>query len=150
MAKTVAIRNALTQFAQQTGESLCEAWDQYKEMLRKCPHHGMPDWMIINCFYNGLGPTSRPILDTASGGALWAKSYDEAYELIELMATNEYQNPSQRLTQGKVAGILELDAATTIVAQLKALTMKVDTLANYGVNQITSVCELCIGAHETD
>ena len=43
MAKTAAIINALTQFAQQTGESLCEAWERYKEMLRKCPHHGMPD-----------------------------------------------------------------------------------------------------------
>ena len=52
MAKTAAIRNALTQFAQHTEESLCEAWERYKEMLRKCPHHGMPDWMVINCFYN--------------------------------------------------------------------------------------------------
>ncbi|KAL8155728.1 hypothetical protein AgCh_000943 [Apium graveolens] len=116
MVKTIAIRNALTQFAQQTGESLCEAWDRYKEMLRKFPHHGMPDWMIINCFYNGLGVHSRPILDAASGGALWAKSYNEAYELIELMAANEYQNPMQRMLQGK----------------------------------ITSVCELCAGAHETE
>ena len=55
MAKTAAIRNALTQFAQQTGESLCEAWERYKEILRKCHHHGMPDWMVINYFYNGLG-----------------------------------------------------------------------------------------------
>ncbi|KAL8118597.1 hypothetical protein AgCh_016203 [Apium graveolens] len=44
----------------------------------------------------------------------------------------------------------ELDTATAIAAQLKALTMKVDSLANYGVNQITSVCELCVGAHETE
>ncbi|KAL1808817.1 hypothetical protein ACET3Z_025807 [Daucus carota] len=97
MAKTAAIRNAITQFSQLSGETLCEAWERYKEMLRKCPHHGMPDWMVINCFYNGLGPQSRPMLDAASGGALWAKSYDEAYELIEMMAANEYQNPTQRL-----------------------------------------------------
>ena len=53
--------------------------------------------MQINCFYNGLGAQSRPMLDAASGGALWAKSYEEAYELIEMMAANEYQNPTQRL-----------------------------------------------------
>ncbi|KAL8089068.1 hypothetical protein AgCh_038727 [Apium graveolens] len=134
----------------QSGESLSEAWDRYKEMLRKFPHHGMPEWMIINCFYNGLGATSRPMLNTTSGGALWDKSYDDAYELIELMAVNEYQNPTQRLSQGKVAGILELDAATAIAAQLKALTMKVDSLSNYGFNQITSISELCAGAYETD
>ena len=28
--------------------------------------------------------------------------------------------------------------------------MKVDTLANYRVNQIASIYELCAGAHETD
>ncbi|XP_074341093.1 uncharacterized protein LOC141678634 [Apium graveolens] len=147
MVKTAAIRNALTQFAQQSGESLYEAWERYKEMLRKCPHHGMPDWMIITCFYNGLGAQSRPMLDAASGGALWAKSYEEAHDLIELMAANEYQYPTQRFPQGKVAGVLEVDTATTITAQLKALSMKIDSLANYGVKKITSVCELCAGPH---
>ncbi|XP_074343484.1 uncharacterized protein LOC141682685 isoform X1 [Apium graveolens] len=150
MAKITTIWNALTQFAQQSGKSLCEAWDCYKEMLRKCHHHGIPDWMIINCFYNGLCAQSRLMFDAASGGALWAKSYDETYELIELIVANEYENPSQRLPQGKVAGILEVDAATAITAQLKALTMKVESLANYGVNQITGVCELYVGAHETE
>ena len=61
------------------------------------------------------------MLDAASGGALWAKSYTEAYNLIETMAANEYQNPTTRMMPGKVAGILEVDAATAIAAQLKAL-----------------------------
>ncbi|XP_074327598.1 uncharacterized protein LOC141665510 [Apium graveolens] len=86
--------------------------------------------------------TSRTMLDAVSGGALWAKSYEEAYELIRMMAANEYQNPTKRLPQGKVAGILEVDIATAIVVQLKALTMKVDSLANYGVQPIMSVCEV--------
>jgi len=119
-------------------------------MIRKCPHHGMPDWMVINCFYNGLGGQSRPMLDAASGGALWAKSYTEAYELIEMMDANEYQNLTQRLTASKVAGVLEVDTATAIAAQLKALTMKVDSLANMRMQQVASVCELCAGAHETN
>ncbi|KAL1826556.1 hypothetical protein ACET3Z_004968 [Daucus carota] len=150
MAKTAAMRNAITQFSQLSGETLCEAWERYKEMLRKCPHHGMPDWMVINCFYNGLGPQTRPMLDAASDGALWAKNYDEAYELIEMMAANENQNPTQRLHQGKIAGILDVDATSAIAAQLKALTMMVDSLANLGNQQPPSVCELCAGAHSSD
>ena len=51
---------------------------------------------------------------------------------------------------GKVAGILEVDASIAIVAQLQALSMKVDSLATYGVNQIAMVCELCAGSHATD
>ncbi|XP_063949928.1 uncharacterized protein LOC135152765 [Daucus carota subsp. sativus] len=142
--------NAITQFSQQSGETLCEAWERYKEMLRKCPHHGMPDWMIINCFYNGLGPQSRPMLDAASGGALWAKSYDEAYELIEMMAADEYHNPTQRLHQGKVAGVLDVDATAALTAQIKSLTLKMDSLANLGVQPPPSACELCAGAHSSD
>ncbi|XP_063941303.1 uncharacterized protein LOC135149505 [Daucus carota subsp. sativus] len=110
----------------------------------------MPDWMVINYFYNGLGPQLRPMLDAASGGFLWAKSYNEAYELIEMMAANEYQNPTQRLHQRKAAGILDVDATTALTAQLKALIMKVDSLANLGNQQPPSVCELCSGAHSSD
>lgn len=82
MAKTVAMRNAITQFAQHSGESLNEALERYKEMLRKCPHHGMPNWMIINCFYNGLGAISRSMVDASSGGALWNKSYEDLTSLL--------------------------------------------------------------------
>ncbi|XP_063937996.1 uncharacterized protein LOC135147890 [Daucus carota subsp. sativus] len=150
MAKTAAIRNAITQFSQLSGETLCEAWERYKEMLRKCPHLRMPDWMVINCFYNGLGPQSRPMLDAALGGALWAKNYDEAYELIEMMAANEYQNPIQRLHQVKAAGVLDVDAATALTAQIKALTLKMDSLANLGAQPPSPVCELCAGTHATN
>ncbi|KAL8107516.1 hypothetical protein AgCh_024069 [Apium graveolens] len=51
---------------------------------------------------------------------------------------------------GKVAGVLEVDIVTAITAQLKALSLKIDSLANYGVNQITRVCELCAGSHATE
>ncbi|XP_063936100.1 uncharacterized protein LOC135147178 [Daucus carota subsp. sativus] len=49
------------------------------------------------------------------------------------MAANEYQNHTQRLHQGKATGILGVDATTALTAQLKALIMKVDSLANFGV-----------------
>ncbi|XP_063947575.1 uncharacterized protein LOC135152049 [Daucus carota subsp. sativus] len=90
------------------------------------------------------------MLDAASGGALWAKSYDEAYELIEMMAANEYQNPNQRLHQVKAAGVLDVDATTALTAQIKALTMKIDSLANLGVQPPPNICELCAGAHSSD
>ncbi|KAL1832028.1 hypothetical protein ACET3Z_001679 [Daucus carota] len=114
MAKTAALRNAISQFSQQMGETFCESWERYKEMLRKCPHHGMPDWMQITCFYNDLGAQSKPMLDAAS------------------------------------AGVLDLDASTAIAAQLKALTMKVDSLVSQGLQQLVVICELCAGTHPPD
>ncbi|XP_063949964.1 uncharacterized protein LOC135152790 [Daucus carota subsp. sativus] len=90
------------------------------------------------------------MLDAASGGALWAKSYDEAYELIEMMAANKSKNPTQRLHQVKAAGVLDVDATTALTAQINALTMKIDSLANLGVQPPPNVCELCAGAHSSD
>lgn len=54
MAKTAQMQGALTQFQQMSTKSLSEALERFKEMVRKCPHHFTPDWMVINYFYNGL------------------------------------------------------------------------------------------------
>ncbi|KAH9686774.1 hypothetical protein KPL70_014506 [Citrus sinensis] len=37
--KTAKLRNDITTFAQFEMESLYEAWERYKDLLRKCPHH---------------------------------------------------------------------------------------------------------------
>ena len=44
-AKTAKMRNEITTFLQASMESLYEAWERYKEMMRKCPHHGLPMWL---------------------------------------------------------------------------------------------------------
>ena len=46
-AKTVKIRNDIISFMQQDSETLYEAWERYKELLRRCPHHGIPDWLQV-------------------------------------------------------------------------------------------------------
>ena len=40
-SKTVQLRNQITRFTQRDGESLYDAWERFKEMLRLCPHHGL-------------------------------------------------------------------------------------------------------------
>ena len=37
-------------------------------MLRKCPHHGVPEWMQIQTFYQGLSEVGRSNVDVAVGG----------------------------------------------------------------------------------
>ncbi|KAK9225233.1 hypothetical protein WN943_010274 [Citrus x changshan-huyou] len=48
-------------------ESLYEAWERYKDLLRKCPHHGLPVWLQVQTFYNGLGSNTRIMIDAAPG-----------------------------------------------------------------------------------
>ena len=53
-SKTAKLRNDIKFFTQIDNESIYEAWKRFKEMLRKCPHHSLPDWLVIQIFYNGL------------------------------------------------------------------------------------------------
>ena len=78
IAKTTKIRIEINNFAQLEGESFYEAWDQYKELLHKCPHHSLPKWMQVHHFYNGLNGTTRTLLDASVGGELMSKSENEA------------------------------------------------------------------------
>ncbi|KAL5558299.1 hypothetical protein UlMin_034510 [Ulmus minor] len=62
--------NEITSFTQYDQESLYEAWERFKEMLRKCPHHGIPIWLQVSTFYNGLVSNYRAMIDVAAGGCL--------------------------------------------------------------------------------
>ena len=87
-SKTAMLRAQINGFRKKDVESLYEAWERYKDMMRICPHHGLEDWVIIHTFYNRLLYNTRLTVDVAAGGALMDKPYNEAYQLIENMAQN--------------------------------------------------------------
>ncbi|XP_062093371.1 uncharacterized protein LOC133799363 [Humulus lupulus] len=143
-------RGEINNFHQKDGESLYDAWERFKEQLRKCPHHGIEKWMLVHIFYNGLCGTTRTIIDTASGGAFMSKSANEAYDLLEEMAMNNYQWPSERETIKKVAGVHELDAISMLSAQVATLTKQLqqnNIHAQAPMMQMQIICELCGGPH---
>jgi len=88
--KTAKLRADITSFAQLHSESLYEAWERFKDLQRQCPHHGVPDWLLIQTFYNGLDQTLKMSIDAAPGGALMGKSIEVAKALLEYMAANNY------------------------------------------------------------
>ena len=74
----------------------------HKELLRKCPHHGLPIWMQAQTFYSGINQSSHLILNAATGGTLMRKTPEEAYELLEKIATNSYQWDNERANKKRV------------------------------------------------
>src|ERR1700712_1567560 len=92
-AKTFKLKNDICNFYQWDQETLYEAWERFKELLRKCPNHGFQLWMQIELFYNGLVFNSKQVLDAAAGGAIMKKKAKEAFQLIEDMAMSAYQFP---------------------------------------------------------
>lgn len=149
-SKTAKLRDQITRFNQKDGESLYEAWERFKEMLRLCPHHGLEKWLIVHTFYNGLTYTTKMSVDAAAGGALMNKNYTEAYALIEDMAQNHYQWTNERAVttptpSKKEAGIYEVSEYNHLAAKVEALTQKFEKL---NVNAVTPSsasppCEIC-------
>ncbi|XP_060961611.1 uncharacterized protein LOC133031876 [Cannabis sativa] len=142
-AKSPKLRGEINNFCQHDNESLHESWERFKDLIRKCPHHGIEKWMLVHNFYNGLVGNTRTLIDAAAGGAFMRKSVNEAYDLLEEMALNNQQWPTERSQTKKVAGVLEVDAITKLTTQVEALTKLIAGQAK----QAQVVCEICGGPH---
>ncbi|XP_062089545.1 uncharacterized protein LOC133796079 [Humulus lupulus] len=121
--KNAKLQNEITYFQQLDEESLYEAWERFKELLRKCPHHCIPHCIQMETFYNGLNAHTRMAVDASANGALLAKSYNEAYEILERISNNNYQWPTTRAPTGrKVVGVHEVDALTSLATQVSSMS----------------------------
>ncbi|XP_027351121.1 uncharacterized protein LOC113862214 [Abrus precatorius] len=144
-AKTVKMRNDISSFYQLELKTLYDTSERFKELLQKCPHHGIPDWLQVQTFYNGLNPATRQMIDAAAGGTLNSKTPRAAQELFEEMAMNNYQWSSTRSKPAKSDGIYNLDAVTSLAMQVEALGKKIDGLSvNYPVALVMR-CYICGG-----
>src|SRR6195952_2157846 len=100
-AKIAKHKNDIVNFNQWDKETLYEAWERFKELLRKCPNHGFQLWMQVQIFYNGLEFSAKHMLDAAAGGTIMKKRAQEAYDLIEDMSMSTYQYQSERGPMGR-------------------------------------------------
>ncbi|GJZ45532.1 reverse transcriptase domain-containing protein [Tanacetum coccineum] len=64
-------------------ETFSEAWDRFKELLRKCPHHGFLELHQIDTFYNALTQSDQDSLNAAAGGNLLNRTPRDALTIIE-------------------------------------------------------------------
>ena len=127
--KNAKLRNEITFFHQLEAESLYGAWERFKELLKRCPHHGIPYSIQLETFYNWLNPSTRLMADSSANGVLLSKSYTEAYEILKRIANNNYQWPSTRQTTARgAAGVHNVDAITTLSAQVTSLTNMVKAI----------------------
>ncbi|GJS30176.1 reverse transcriptase domain-containing protein [Tanacetum coccineum] len=82
-SKTTNLRNEITNFRQIAQESFSEAWERFKELLRKCPHHGFSLMHQLDTFYNSLSYNDQDSLNSAAGGNFLYKSPTEGLQIIE-------------------------------------------------------------------
>ncbi|KAL5552490.1 hypothetical protein UlMin_039891 [Ulmus minor] len=112
-AKSAKMRNDITNFFQHDQESLYEAWERFKDLLR-------------------------------NGSAFFNKSPEEGYELIEVMAGNNFVK-SERSAQKRPTGLHDLDAFNKLAAQVALLNNNFKSLNVASVLNVS--CENCAENH---
>ncbi|KAI3701437.1 hypothetical protein L6452_26515 [Arctium lappa] len=151
-------RNEICMFKQMDDEAIPDAWERFKELLRKCPHHGIPYCIQLETFYNGLNPMAKQMLDATSGGAFTANTYNDGYEILEKISTNNgHWTDPRAQPQKKTVGIHDVDAYTALTTQLASMTSMLKILStgqgvqpvvvasNQSVLSVQCVC--CGGEH---
>ncbi|XP_057419052.1 uncharacterized protein LOC130713292 [Lotus japonicus] len=161
-SKFMDCKTAISAFSQGAGENLCETWERFKSLLRKCPNHEFDARSQIHIFRKGLQQPTRLILDATSGGSLMAKSPIEAIQIIEAMALNDQQDQHHRGSP-RIRGMIDLGATDAVLAQNKQLQQQLDevkqTLKNLpkqlkemhdsSSRKHVYICDVCAGDHHT-
>ena len=109
-------------FRQLEGENLVEVWERFHELLRRCPHHRLTRWMQVHTFYNSLSDSTRIVIDALSRGAPMKKTANQAYGILEDMATNTKQWPRERMIPRKSGGGVNTEVLSNLVSHVTQLT----------------------------
>jgi len=87
IAKGKAVISSFHQFP---NESLSEALERFRGLLRKTPTHRFSEPIQLNMFIDGLRPQTKQLLDASAGGKIKLKTPEEAIELIENMLASDH------------------------------------------------------------
>ena len=70
-------RGEIIAFKQREDESLYNAWERYKQLLRRCPMYGIEQMTKMDIFCHAMNYFSKGTIDASSGGAFRRKSVEE-------------------------------------------------------------------------
>nr|GEZ39055.1 reverse transcriptase domain-containing protein [Tanacetum cinerariifolium] len=138
-SKTTHLKNEISSFTQRFEETFGEAWEQFKEMIRACPHHGFTKSAQIDTFYNGLNDNDQDSLNAAAGGNILSKTTREALQIIENKSKVRYSrnkpNVSRMNTNSK-------DNASKSDDRTDKLTDQIATLVDIFAKKIVAPARL--------
>nr|GEW27435.1 retrovirus-related Pol polyprotein [Tanacetum cinerariifolium] len=130
-------------------KSFGEAWDRFKDLLRKCPHHDFSELHQIDTFYNELTQSDHDSLNAAASGNLLNRTPRDALTIIE--------NKSKvRISRNKpiVSKVNTTTSSPSPSSDVTALTeiIKEFVLMNKATQQATvksieETCVTCGGPH---
>ncbi|KAK8672255.1 hypothetical protein V6N13_110628 [Hibiscus sabdariffa] len=108
-------------FRQEDDKAMHGAWERYRDLFKRCPMHGLPEWTQVSIFYNFINTPTRMMFDASANGTLLDKPPREGLEILEKLAQNDYQHPTTR--KGNMRrGTAQVDSSDTILAQISTIT----------------------------
>ena len=123
----------ISSFTQEEDEKFSETWEQFKDLLIKCPPHGYEKWRLMQFFYQELSQPNRSMIESMNNGAFLSLMGDRAYKALDKIADNSQQwnfsscrDKSAQIT--KKGGIYELNKEAKLNFKINALTKRLDTL----------------------
>ncbi|GJW98070.1 reverse transcriptase domain-containing protein [Tanacetum coccineum] len=148
-SKTTNLKNDITNFQQKFDETFSEAWDRFKYLLRKCPHHSFLELHQIDTFYNALTQSDQDSLNAVAGGNLLNCTPRDALTIIE---NNSKVRTSRNIpivskvstTTSSSSPSSDVTALTEIVKELLLMNKATQQAS---VKAIKEICATCSGPH---
>ncbi|GKA73063.1 hypothetical protein Tco_0779279 [Tanacetum coccineum] len=128
---------------------ISEACDRFKDLFRKCPHHGFLELHQIDTFYSALTQFDQDSLNAAAGGNLLNRTPRDALTIIEnkLKVRTSQNRPivsKVSITTSSSSPSPDITALTNIIKEL--MLMNKDNQQAF-VKTIEETCVTCGGPH---
>ena len=125
---TTKRRREIIDFKQGEEESLYNAWEKYKKLLKRFPMHAIDHITQIEIFDHAMNYSSKEFIDAACCGAFKRKSVEEANQVIEDLAKSNYRAPfeTSRSNSRIRRGVIKLNRISIIEAKQDALMIKMN------------------------
>ena len=97
--KSRTLIKEIANFSQEEGEPFHEAWDRFKMLQVKCPHHGYTLQLLNQIFYDGLDFSCQAMVDNAAGGIIYEKDAKETKALLEKIGENSQKKSVRKISE---------------------------------------------------
>jgi hypothetical protein len=111
-AKTTELRKRITSYHQLPNESFVETWERFKELLRQCPTHGQPPYVLQEIFFQGINAATKDRINLHTDCGFIEMDPDEAWALLDkltnydaMYGTQQVRPPQRRLYDPKEAEV---------------------------------------------
>nr|GEW08838.1 reverse transcriptase domain-containing protein [Tanacetum cinerariifolium] len=133
--------------------------DQYKDLLRACPHYGFTELHQLDTFYNALKPADQDSLNSAAGGNLLKRRTQDVLTIIENKSKVRNSRNKSLVSQVKssdanynssseIAKLTHNQQTSAVTTAMTAILKQFQaTPPPASVKAIEEICVTCGGAH---